>query len=80
MGDARQLRERKVMVRTTDPKTEEPNFGSANRWGKWQLEQLGVQFAPNAKKRLDLNKVLDVNEHDWPPVIRQRMEAFRTPF
>lgn len=73
MGDNnRQLRERKVEVSPTDPKVEEPNFGSANGWGRMQLKRLGVLFAPNAKKRLDLNKVLNVNENDWPPVIRQR--------
>ena len=71
MGDTRHLRERKVVVRTTDPKVEEPNFGSANGWGRMQLQRLGVQFAPNAKKRLDLNKVLNVREADWPVEIQQ---------
>jgi len=71
MGDTRQLRERKVVVKTTDPKVEEPNFGSANGWGKEQLQRLGVHFAPDAKKRLDLNKVLNVREADWPVEIRQ---------
>lgn len=71
MGDNnRQLRERKVVVRTTDPKVEELNFGSANGWGRTQLQRLGVQFAPNAKKRLDLNKVLKVQEADWPVEIQ----------
>ena len=72
MADTRQLRERKVEVRPTDPKVEEPCFGSANGWGKMQLTRLGVQFVPNAKKRLDLDKVLNINEREWPPAIRQR--------
>ena len=78
MGDKRQLRERKkVEVRPTDPKVEEQNFGSANGWGRMQLQRLGVHFAPNAKKRLDLNKVLNIKENDWPPAIRQRIEALK---
>ena len=72
MGDNRELRERKnkVEVRPTDPKVEEPNFGSANGWGRMQLQWLGVHFASNAKKRLDLNKVLNVREADWPVEIQ----------
>lgn len=70
----RQLRERKkVEVLPIDLKPEESNFGSANGWGKWQLDRLGVLFAPIAKKRLDLNKILKVNEEDWPPEIQQRI-------
>jgi len=72
MGDTRQLRERKVEVRTTDPKVEEPNFESAKGWHRRQLQQLGVQFVPNAKKRLDLNKVLNVDETQWPLAVQQR--------
>jgi hypothetical protein len=30
-------------------------------------------FVPNAKKRLDLNKILKVNEEDWTPEIQRRM-------
>jgi hypothetical protein len=72
MGDNdRQLRDKKVIVRTTDPKIEEPSFGSAKSWGRMQLQRLGVNFAPNAKKRLDLNKVLNVQEADWPFEIQQ---------
>ena len=74
MGDNdRQLRDRKVIVQTTDPKREEPNFGSAKGWHKRQLQQLGVQFVPNAKKRLDLNKVLNVDEAQWPHAVQQRI-------
>jgi hypothetical protein len=74
MGDnERRLRDRKVIVRTTDPKVEEPNFGSANGWGRKQLQQLGVQFVPNAKKRLDLNKVLSIDETQWLPEVQQRI-------
>jgi len=57
----------------TDPKAEEPGFGSANGWGRKELNLLGVQFVPNAKKRLDLNKVLNINKSDWPPEIPQRI-------
>ena len=74
MGDNdRQLRDRKVIVRTTDPKVEEQSFGSANGWGRRQLRQLGVQFVPKAKKRLDLNKVMHVDEALWPTAIQQRI-------
>jgi hypothetical protein len=59
----------------TDPKAEEKGFGSAKVWGKKQLNMLGVNFAPSAKKRLDLNKVLNVDENQWPPAVRQRISA-----
>ena len=55
----RPVRDRKQTVfYTTDPKAEEESFGEANEWGKKQLKMLGVLFVPNAKKRLDLNRVL----------------------
>ena len=74
MGDNdRWLRDKKVIVQTTDPKVEELNFGSAIGWGRRQLQQLSVQFVPNAKKRLDLNKVLDVDDAQWPTAIQQRI-------
>ena len=80
MGDKRQLRERKkVEVRPTDPKVDEPNFGSANGWGRMQLQRLGVHFAPNAKKRLDLNKVLNVFEAQWPHAVQQRIIISQNP-
>src|SRR5947207_146817 len=73
MADDRPVRrKRKREVVPTDPKGEEPSFGSAKTWGRKQLDLLGVQFVPNAKKRLDLNKVLNINEVNWPPAIRQR--------
>ena len=73
MAEGRQLRERKKReVLPTDPKPEEPSFGSAKTWGRKQLNLLGVQFVPNAKKRLDLNKVLNVDEKQWPLEIQQR--------
>jgi len=71
MSQSRPLRERKKReVLPTDPKAEEPSFGSANGWGRKQLKLLGVTFAPNAAKRLDLNKVLNVQDEDWPPEIQ----------
>jgi hypothetical protein len=73
----RDVRRKKVEVRPTNPKVEEQNFGSANGRVRMQLQRLGVHFAPNAKKRLDLNKVLNIKENDWPPVIRQRTEALK---
>ena len=57
----------------TDPKAEEESFGEANEWGRKQLKMLGVQFVPNAKKRLDLNKVLNINERQWPLKTQERM-------
>jgi hypothetical protein len=76
MGEGRQLRERKKRdVLPTDPKPEEPSFGSAKGWGRQQLNLLGVQFVPNAKKRLDLNKVLNIDEETWPPAIQQRIRV-----
>jgi len=59
----------------TDPKAEEKGFGSAKVWGRKQLNSLDVKFAPNAKKRLDLNKVLNVDENQWPPAVKQRIFA-----
>ena len=73
MTEGRQLRERKTReVLPTDPKAEEETFGAANRWGRTQLKMLGVQFVPNAKKRLDLNRVFNIDEEDWPPEIQER--------
>ena len=61
MADGRPVREKKKReFLPTDPKAEELSFGSANGWGRNQLKILGVTFAPNAKKRLDLNKVVDI--------------------
>ena len=73
MAEGRQLRERRAReVLPTDPKKEEKGFGAANGWNRQQLKMLGVTFAPNAKKRLDLNKVLNIDEKDWPSEVRQR--------
>ena len=70
----RPVRERtQTVFYTTDPKAEEESFGEANEWGRKQLKMLGVQFVPNAKKRLDLNKVLNIDEKQWPPKIQKRM-------
>ena len=70
----RPVRERKpTEFYPTDPKTEEESFGEANEWGRKQLKMLGVQFVPNAKKRLDLNKVLNINERQWPLKTQERM-------
>jgi hypothetical protein len=75
MADGRPIRERRQTVfYPTDPKLEEPKFKSVNKWGRKQLDLLGVQFVPNAKKRLDLNKVLNINENEWPPAIQQRIQ------
>src|SRR5271170_818806 len=71
----RPVRERtQTVFYTTDPKAEEPSFKSVNKWGRKQLDLLGVLFVPNAKKRLDLNKVLNINENEWPPNIQQRIQ------
>jgi uncharacterized Fe-S cluster-containing radical SAM superfamily enzyme len=40
---------------------------------------LGVNFAPNAKKRLDLNKVLNVDENQWPSAVQQRISPLLVP-
>ena len=73
MAEGRQLRERKKReALPTDPNPEESSFGSAKTWGRKQLNLLGVQFVPKTKKRLDLNKVLNVNDKQWPPEIQQR--------
>lgn len=73
MAEGRQLRERKNReILPTDPKAEEENFGAASGWGRKQLKMLGVQFVPNAKKRLDLDRVLNVDEEDWPFEIQER--------
>ena len=70
----RPVRETKQTVfYPTDPKAEEKSFGEANKWGRKQLKMLGVQFVPNAKKRLDLNKVLNINERQWPLKTQERM-------
>jgi hypothetical protein len=75
MAEGRPVRERKKReFLPTDPKVEEPGFGSANGWGRKQLNLLGVKFVPNAKKRLDLNKVLNIDENNWPPAIQQRIQ------
>jgi hypothetical protein len=68
----RPVRERQPRVfLPTDPKAEEKSFGSANEWGRKQLKMLGVQFVPNAKKRLDLNRVLNIDERQWAPEIQE---------
>ena len=73
MSQGRPVRERKQReFLPTDPKAEESSFGRSNEWGRVQLNLLGVQFVPNAKKRLDLNKVLKVDERQWPPEIQER--------
>jgi hypothetical protein len=73
MADGRPVRERKKReVLPTELKDEEESFGAANGWGRRQLKMLGVNFAPNAKKRLDLNKVLNVEEKTWPHAMQQR--------
>ena len=54
----------------TDPKGETERFGPANKWGKKQLDWLGVKFS--LKKRVDLNTILNVDESQWPPAIRTR--------
>ena len=79
MADGRPVRKKqKREFLPTDPKVEEQSFGSANEWGRKQLKMLGVQFVPNAKKRLDLNKVLGVNEKDWLPAVQQRTELYQS--
>jgi hypothetical protein len=70
----RPVRERtQTVFYTTDPKAEEESFGEANEWGRKQLKMLGVQFVPNAKKRLDLNRVLNIDERQWPLKTQERM-------
>ena len=56
----------------TDPKDDEDSFGSANGWGRKQLKMLGVTFSPNAKKRLDLRRIVDVTAK-WSPEIQRRI-------
>lgn len=74
--DARPVRDRKKReFLPTDQKVEEESFGSANEWGQKQLKMLGVTFVPNAKKRLDLSKIVDVKEK-WPPEIQHRTAPF----
>jgi hypothetical protein len=71
MSQGRLLRERKkIEFRPTDPKAEETSFGNASDWGRKQLKMLGVLFAPNARKRLDLKRIVDMKER-WPPHIEQ---------
>jgi hypothetical protein len=73
MAEGRQLRERnKREYLPADPGAEEPRFGSANEWGRKQLKMLGVTFAPNARKRLDLNAIVDIVE-EWPASLQRRM-------
>ena len=58
-----------------DPKKEKDRFGSANEWSQLQLKLLGATFVPNAKKRLDLSKIVDAKEK-WPPEIQHRTAPF----
>ena len=57
----------------TEPKEEELKFGSANTWNKEQLDLLEVHFNPNVKRGLDLDKLLNVNESDWPLELQERI-------
>jgi hypothetical protein len=58
------------VVLPTAPKEEEAKFGSGSKWGREQLRLLGVDFL--MKQRIDLNRVLQVKEKDWPPELRER--------
>ena len=62
-------------VLPTDPKEDAEKFGPANKWGKKQLDWLGVKFS--LQKRIDLNKILNVDESQWPPEIRARTSFFK---
>ena len=52
-------------------KEEETKLGSSSRWGRDHLKMLGVDFY--AKTKLDLNRVLGVNESEWTPELRGRI-------
>ena len=63
------------IVLPTAPKEEETKFGSSNTWGRNELKLLGVDFY--MKRRIDLNKVLQVRESAWSPELRARMYLSR---
>jgi hypothetical protein len=60
----------KQEVLPTALKEEEVKFGSANTWGREELRLLGVDFY--MQRRIDLNRVLGVEELEWPPELRAR--------
>lgn len=61
----------KRIVTTTAHKEEEAKFGTASGWGREQLRLLGVDFY--MKRRVDLNKILQVQESEWPPELQTRI-------
>ena len=71
---SQRLREKQI-VTPTAPKEEEIKFGASAKWGRTQLNLLGVRFN-RAAKRLNLEKVLGVMESDWPPAVQARMSCF----
>jgi hypothetical protein len=54
-------------------KEEEQKLGSSSGWGHEHLKLLGVDFY--AKTKLDLNRLLGVNESDWAAELRARMSC-----
>jgi hypothetical protein len=54
-------------------KPEPVMFGSSSGWGREQLRLLGVDFY--MQRRIDLNKVLNVNEREWTPQMRQSIHT-----
>lgn len=71
---SQRLREKEI-VTPSAPKEEEVKFGASATWGREQLNLLGVRFNRDAK-RLNLEKILKVNESLWPLEVRARMFQF----
>ncbi len=63
-------RDDKKIALPIDQKFEADVFPSGSHWGKEQLRLLGVNF--QMQRRLDLNKLLNVNEREWNPELRAR--------
>ena len=62
-------------TKTTAAGSESAKFGSSSGWGRDQLRLLGVDFY--MQRRIDLNKVLNVNEREWTPQMRQSICLLR---
>ena len=62
----------KRVVRPNEPKSEEEEpLGPSSGWGREHLRMLGVKFP--IKQKMDLNRVLQVKESEWPQELRERM-------
>jgi len=62
-------------TKATASGSESAKFGSSSGWGRDQLRLLGVDFY--MQRRIDLNKVLNVNEREWTPQMRQSIFLLR---